>query len=104
MGKLPEKEFYEVSTLIRDLPWLSSKTKPFIFLYNSCKNEEQRKLVIDLLRRFEVVDSRRIEAIGESIANTLCEEWNLNAENSYIISVSDNTKIDGGQGLLQQIK
>ncbi|MBX7153437.1 MAG: hypothetical protein K1X91_00655 [Bacteriodetes bacterium] len=104
MEKLPEKEFNEIFSLISNVPWLQSKATSLVFLYNNCENEEQRKLVIDLLRRFRVVDSREIDRIGEMIADKLCKEWNLNAGNSYIISVSDETKIDGGQGLLQQIK
>lgn len=97
-------EFKKLFDLNRDCEWLESEYEALIELWNLCEFDGQTELIADLLRRFEIVDSYKLNEYGKKVAEKIAVEWGLNPNKTRIVAVSDNSEADGSQFFLQSLK
>lgn len=103
-SKLDVDSFTTLYNIFRKHDWLEKKSTETIELWNKCENNDEQKLLADLLMLFKRLTSKEIETYCENIAKVVCEEWKLKQENTYLIALCDNTRPDGSESFLQSIK
>ena len=66
-----------------------------IELWNLCASDDQTRVVSDLLRNFEIVDSFKLDEYGKNVADKIAVDWDLKPNKTRIVAVSDDGEADG---------
>ncbi|MEN3976927.1 hypothetical protein [Emcibacter sp. SYSU 3D8] len=97
-------DFEQLYSLFNDCNWLKRSSAGVLALWNKCQTQGERDLINDLIRRFYVADSNLQNDMATSIAKVIERRWNLSADDSIIVAISDDGDADGSQAFLQIIK
>jgi len=89
---------------MKERAWLEDEWEALIELWNLCENDQQQELIISLLERFKLINSRDLKHYCEDIANHICDTWNINNKSTKIVALSDGATPDGSQYIIQAIK
>jgi len=104
LRRLHYKSFSAMFDLIKNQPWLESEGEALLGLWNLCRTEAQRELVIDLLGRFKLMSSKELRGFCLRIQEKILNDWNCSSNDTYIVAFSNNSQADGSQALLQILK
>jgi hypoxanthine phosphoribosyltransferase len=84
--------------------WLYHSSEGLYDLWSICDNENQKKLVENLVNNFTYTTSKELNESGEEIAELIEEKWLLKPSNSFLVAKCDDRKPDGSQAFLQSLK
>ncbi|MFC1510219.1 hypothetical protein ACFL49_00980 [Candidatus Omnitrophota bacterium] len=84
--------------------WLSEKDTEFFSLIKSCKNEDQKKLVFDLLSDFNYLNSNMRQKYLGFLASYIINETGFAIEKTQIVGMSMDSNPDSGDWLLHQLR
>lgn len=102
--KMNPDDFHKLLKLNNEHPWLHSESEALIELWNLCDEEQQQDLIVELIRRFKLIDSSTLKESGEAVTLHVVEHWGLEASTTRIVAVSDKSEADGSQAFLQSMK
>lgn len=102
--KINNEDFSRLLNLHLKHTWLENVNKAVFELWCLTENENQKKLIEKLMSNFLHVDSYKLSKYGEIIAQTIENNWNLKADNTFLVAVCDEKEPDGSQMLIQSLK
>ena len=98
------KPFMDLYGLMKERAWIEDEWEALIDLWNLCENNQQQKLIISLLERFKLINSRDLKNYCEDIAKHICDTWGITNRATKIVALSDGKTPDGSQLIIQAIK
>jgi hypothetical protein len=98
------KEFSRLHKLMQQRIWLENVCEELVELWNLCKNKKEKKLIEELLIKFLVLDSDKIEKACKKIAGYISNKWYLIGKSTKIVAMSYGDKPDGSQFIIQCLK
>ncbi|MEY2345000.1 hypothetical protein I3679_017345 [Proteus mirabilis] len=102
---MDRKEFEIIFKLNKKQPWLAEKYSELIsLLFNDCKCENERKLLIELLDRFTYLCESDFNDALNKLSDYLVGESGLNAATTQIVSLTADSYSDSGQSILYALK
>lgn len=102
---MDKKEFDIIFKLNKKQPWLAEKYSELIsLLFDDCKNEAERKLLIELLDRFTYLHDRDFNEALNKLTDFLVTDSDLNAAKTQIVSLTADSYSDSGQSILYALK
>lgn len=102
--QMDPNEFNKLYKLIKKQIWLEDRYEELIELWNLCVNKREKNLIEDLLNRFVILNSEKIEKSCVKIATHICDVWNLEGKYTKIVAMCYGDKPDGSQYVIQYIK
>jgi len=102
--KINSEDFSRLLNLHIKYKWLENEHKAVFDLWCLTDNDIQKKLIEKLMSNFLHVDSARLNKYGIIIAAKIENEWNLNAQNTFLVATCDEREPDGSQMLIQSLK
>ncbi|MCB0706917.1 MAG: hypothetical protein KDC34_16490 [Saprospiraceae bacterium] len=103
-SKLDPEIFRILFDLIQEIEWISSSVEGLVDCWNLCDTQAQQDLILDLVKRIEMVTSKDLKILGERTVRQIVDEWNCDSNTTYLVAVSDDYAADGSQFFLQNIK
>ncbi|MBP6740850.1 MAG: hypothetical protein KA146_12710 [Leptospiraceae bacterium] len=97
-------DFMKLYNLMKTNIWLEEESESLFELWDLCDSSDKKDLIIDLLNKFTFLTSRDIHKLGNSIADYIVNYWKISNKRTKIVALSDDTKPDGSQYILQAIK
>ena len=101
---LPEADFGRLLDLCLSVPWLRRKQQALLELWHTCTDETKKQLVLELLQRFEMVDSNRMDQLCQRVVEQIVGVWGFQAANTTIVAAAKGSNADGSQAFLQALK
>ena len=100
-----EDDFYSLDNLAKELPWLDDREyqSGILALWDELKDDESKKLVIDLLKRLKHLNDKCMNNNAYKIVDKI-KEWEIKADNVVLVATSDGDEIDGSVAGLQFLK
>lgn len=99
------KEFFKMLfTLHSEQPWLVPKETELLSLLEECQNENQQRLICDLLSRFVYQDSARRGEILDQMVVHFRDCWELDASTTQVVAMTYDDDADSGQATLWNLK
>jgi hypothetical protein len=102
--KLDPSDFYKLTELIIECPWIQSEAHSLADLWNLCESPKEEELIIDLIKRFTCLNDVLLKKQCEKVRKFIIEDWELKSDYSFIIAVSDDLEADGSQYFLNLLK
>lgn len=102
--ELDHHELQTLTELCIEKPWLRLSYEAFTDLWQLCDTPEKKALVEELIRRFTVLEMTDLHRLCSAITDCITDTWKLDAKNTLIVAISDNSEADGSQMALQHIK
>lgn len=102
--KLEFNDFQRLLILHKKFDWLFQNSEGLYDLWSICENENQKKLVENLINNFTYTTSKELNESGEEIANLIEKKWLLKPSNTFLVAKCDDRKPDGSQAFLQSLK
>lgn len=102
--QLNYNDFQRLLKLHKNFDWLYHSTEGLYDLWSICDNENQKKLIENLINNFTYTTSKELNESGEEIAKLIEEKWLLKPSNTFLVAKCDDRKPDGSQAFLQSLK
>ncbi len=102
----PRKEvFGALMDLCWKQRWLQDYGPQLTELFDRfCKNDQERRLLFDLLHRFTFLDSKARKQMWKGMARRIVEECGLDEAKTQVVALTVDTQPDSGQWVLQMLK
>ncbi|RRO04469.1 hypothetical protein [Pectobacterium aquaticum] len=92
-------------TLTNKQPWLIDNPDTLEYLlFEECKNDAARELLIDLVNRFEFIDNERYQELMRQIALEIVTEPEIHEKSTLISAMSIGDDADSGQAIIYSLK
>ncbi|WP_073582223.1 phosphoribosyltransferase-like protein [Vibrio quintilis] len=102
---MSKAEFKTMWALYKKQSWLEQKIDALSsLLFDECKTELQRKLVISLLERFEYLDDEGVAEALNWFIEEIVTDPSLSSATTQIVAMTFDSKSDSGQYILQLLK
>jgi len=100
------KETFDIIfQLSKKQPWLNDKTEELkMLIFSECSEENQRKLIIDLIDRFLYLDRNDFAERLDTMAQEIYSEPHLNSSNTQIVAMAADSKPDSSEPILYHLK
>ncbi|WP_407298979.1 phosphoribosyltransferase-like protein [Morganella morganii] len=86
-------------------PWLMNKQDILEhLLYDECNDDETRELLIELINRFEYLDTDRYQELMRLITLEIVTEPELHEKSTLIAAMSIGSGVDSGQAIIYSLK
>ena len=102
--KIDVDDFTRLTRLHLDHVWLTYEPQALFELWCLSDNDEQKNIIEFLIKNFSYIDGRRLAEGSQAISNQIQNVWSLNATNTFLIATCDDSKPDGSQTLIQNLK
>lgn len=102
--KIDVDDFTRLTRLYLDHVWLTYEPQALFELWCLSDNDEQKNIIEFLIKNFSYIDGRRLAEGSQAISNQIQNVWSLNATNTFLIATCDDSKPDGSQTLIQNLK
>lgn len=102
--KIDINDFTRLLHLNSNHSWLLNESKALFELWCLSENEEQKSLIEFLINNFSFIDGKSLTKGCQRIAEYIEDEWNLTPNNTFLTALSDDSKPDGSQALIQSLK
>lgn len=103
--QIDARTFERMFHLCYGYPWLREKSKAFAELWNMADNEQQKNLIELMLSRFRYIGVEQEDReLCPKIAVQIVEKWKLLPDNTIITATCGDSKPDGSQRVVQNIK
>ncbi|PVZ78181.1 hypothetical protein C9426_35060 [Serratia sp. S1B] len=102
---MDKKEFSIVFQLNKKQPWLAEKHESLLsLLFEDCKNEQERALLIELLDRFTYLQENDFNNALNTLSDSLVMDSDLKSATTQIVSLTADNYSDSGQSILYALK
>lgn len=98
------EDYMQLYNLMKSNIWLEDESESLFELWKLCDSYDKKDLILDLLNKFTFLTSRDINKLCISIADQIANNWKISHIGSKIVALSDDTKPDGSQYIIQAIK
>lgn len=102
--KIDVDDFTRLTRLHLEHTWLTFEPQALFELWCLSENDEQKNIIEFLIKNFSYVDGRSLADGCQLIANHIQNNWNLDATNTFLLATCDDSKPDGSQTLIQNLK
>jgi hypothetical protein len=75
-----------------------------IKLLEQCVSQRERDLLIDLISRWQYLESMHLDMATSEMAKQAVDVWGLIPSETIVTAIADSTRPDGSQALVQAIK
>lgn len=100
-----ERELFElIWSLTEKQPWLKLRQSALISLIDECENDEQQRLVFELLEKFKYLDGEDYAAAISAISRFVVEDLKLQPEHSAIAAREVSQFSDSSQRVTYDLK
>jgi len=99
------KDFFAIMfSLTKSQPWLADKYEALrVLLYDDCQNEDEQKLMLELLERFVHITPEKFnELIKELVLEIITDD--ITSETTQLVAMSGDYYSDSGQFVLYGLK
>lgn len=96
---LSGEAFQKIFGLTARQPWLVRKQDELLALHAECTTHEQLELVVDLLDRFNFVDSHETERSAREIVDQVENKWDLDPENTAVVTKNIEEESDSSSAV-----
>ena len=103
-NRLDRLTFDRLITLEKSHHWLKKRDHRLLSLLRECRSATEIDLVLHLLKSWRFITSADVEDATQTIADHICEEWQLSASSTLITAIADSGKPDGSQAIVQSLK
>lgn len=104
-GQIKKDELATIMELVLKHQWLHNKLKEFINLYcDDCQTDNERRLLIDLVKRFRYVTSEQLGEFISAFALEIVTTPSLNADCTILAAMAADSSPDSSQFLVQVMK
>lgn len=104
LSPLDKSEFLRLLKLGMEFGWLYQREESFMEMWMGAANNNTKILIEHLIRNFLYVDSNMADEFCNSIVKQIVEGWKLQAENTFLSAICDNSRPDGSQVIVQKLK
>ena len=103
--QLHRNEFHAAFSLAINQPWLAPRLEALSsLLYNDCRDQNERNLLIDLIRRIESLDDTRFLGHLRSIIEKIQNEDGFDPRKTLLVALTADSAPDSGQYVLYALK
>lgn len=102
--KIDVDDFTRLTRLHIEHTWLTYEPQALFELWCLSENDEQKNIIEFLIKNFSYIDGRSLADGCQLIANHIQNIWNLDATNTFLLATCDDSKPDGSQTLIQNLK
>ena len=101
---LSKKYFYHLYNLLSEHPWILEKQKALEDLWSICDDDKKKILIIDLLKRFQLITEDTRRPLERDIFNQILNVWQLPPENIVFLPIAYKEELDGSLWILDSLK
>ncbi len=102
--KLKKEDFSRIYKLYSSQSWLCEKESRLIELIELCDNEEQKKLIIDLLEEFKYIDPKVLNSYLNYLSYCVINNSGFQQDKTIIASITIDDSADSSQKILDLFK
>ncbi|MEW5233071.1 hypothetical protein AB1Y70_03665 [Citrobacter portucalensis] len=105
MVDFDSESFHTLLKLTQSQPWLNNKTEELhSLLSEECDSGEKRALIIELLNRFNYLNSSEFLSMLESLAESIITTPNIDDGDTQIVAMAMDGSADSSQYILYGLK
>ena len=97
-------DFCTLTKLHCEYEWLQYEPDALFELWCLTDNEEQKALIEFLIKNFLHINGKKLSEGCKTIAHHIESNWKLTEGDTFLSATCDNSKPDGSQSLIQNIK
>ncbi len=101
---LPQSEFERVLSLQSSQEWIKRRDPALGNLFEECSNNEEKKLIIDLLENYTNIDEAKEEKIFAEIKSMIVDTWHLNHNNTLIVGLFNDNEAGSGAAIVTSLR
>tara|TARA_R110002050_G_scaffold34959_1_gene88138 strand:+ start:3825 stop:4676 length:852 start_codon:yes stop_codon:yes gene_type:complete len=100
-----KEKFRIIYHLLKTQPWLDEQEEELIsLLFEDCKTDEQRQLVLELLNKFTHISHEKFSELINELVEAIVTEPGITSSNTQIVSMTADYNSDSGQFVLYALK
>ena len=104
LAHMDHDSFDHIYQLVQEQLWLERRSRSLSALWNSCNNDEEKKLVTSLIRRFQYLYGHLLEDAYLRAVNHVVNNWELQPNETLFVAITGDASPDGSQAVIQGMK
>jgi hypothetical protein len=104
IDRIDVNDFTRLTSLHLKYEWLTYEPQALFELWCLSENNEQKDIIEFLIKNFSFINGRSLSEGSQIIAKHIENEWNLHSNNTFLVATCDDSKPDGSQSLVQNLK